>query len=165
MSVSSDWDPSMLPSSMPTTRICLLIGDTDIALDLKSGDVNFSTEHDDSLLATTSSLVAPTSDPQTTRPQYPQLTSQLHESMYPQLAASDSNARQREASSHAAGASVPASHTQPASGTSAEPDSTTADTLATLNTFSRLPPERMRTLFPVLTDIMASRQPSEALRG
>jgi hypothetical protein len=82
--------------------------------------------------------------------------------MHPLLAASDPNARQQEALLHSAGASAPASHVQPAPGTDAEPDGTTADTVATLNTFSRLPPERMRALFPVLTDIMANRQPSEA---
>ena len=83
--------------------------------------------------------------------------------MYPQLdlpAASDPpTRRQRDVSLDS---SVPTPHTQLiASGPGAGPESTTSDIVSTLTTFSRLPPEEMRALFPVLSTIMATQQPPE----
>ena len=92
--------------------------------------------------------------------------------MYPQLdlptASDPPTQRQREASLDAAGASVPTPHIQLiASGPGAGPETetTTSDIVSTLTTFSRLPPEEMRALFPVLSTIMATQQPPEASSG
>jgi hypothetical protein len=120
------------------------------------------------LLPRTASSIAPKSNPQTTTPPYPQLTSQMHESMYPQLdppAPLDASARQREVALDSASASTPASHTQSASAPGAEGESTTSDIVAALNAFSRLPPDQRHALLPVFGTIAATQQPSGALTG
>ena len=108
------------------------------------------------LLAHAGYSMSPTSDPQTNTPPYPQSTPQTLELMYPQVAGQP----QLPLNSAAAGQQAP--HARPASGPGVD---LTSDTVITLTTFSRLSPEQMRTLFPVLGNIMAAQQPPEASRS
>jgi hypothetical protein len=116
------------------------------------------------------SAIAPKPDPRASTSSSSQPTSTTHQPMHPQQldlpVASDSSIPQRDASPNSSTntASAPTLPVpQPA--LSAGSTGTSSDILTILNTFSQLPLEQRRALFPVLGTLTETPQPEAPMRG